>query len=240
MSFILDALRKSENKRSSRQDDEVRAVYEAPAPKPPKSRLWVIVLTIVLLFNLLLVLWMTSVWRQPSVPAPVVQLPPTTASTIAVPPRPKPSVVAPAMVTPEVSEPATGAPLQVPMAAVEPVAAVEIPSVEIPAIEPPVVTDLPPSAATAPQPSAAEAVTAAPLNAISELPASLRARVATLQMALHAYNANNPAASMVQIDGRLLRAGGRIDSDLLLEEITAEGVILSSGDYRFLLPRRGQ
>ncbi len=239
MSFILDALRKSENKRKNQHDDGVRAVYDEPAQKPPKSRLWVIALVFVLLFNLFLVLWMVNVWQHPSADMPVVQIPTATqtAPTSAPQPRPEESVVAPASVSTEPVVPVSEVEQPVPVAPGEPVAAIETPSVEIPAIKPPVMPEV---VIQIEPPPAAEPVVATRLNTIGELPATLRSRISTFQMALHAYNANNPAASMVQIDGRLLRTGGQIDEDLLLEEITVDGVVLRSGEYRFLVSRRGQ
>lgn len=241
MSFILDALRKSENKRHIQDSDTVRAVYESPTPKTQKTRRWVILLGLVLLLNLVLVVWMTSFHRSVPLELPIVQSP-APALTPATTDRPS----VPIGVTSEI----------------EVVESAQDAAPEEPALSANIATESesrPVEVAVATQPAAPE-MSSAPtqtesienlvaienpaasnkLYSLSELPPSLRSRISALQMPLHAYNANNPAASMVQIDGRLLRAGGQIADDLRVEEITAEGVVLRSGTYRFLLPRRGQ
>lgn len=253
MSFILDALRKSENKRHDQHPDAVTSVYEAPVPKSQKKRWWVFVLGCVLALNLMLVLWLVMHWQQPvgevakfqdalpqaehappparseaterkemaeasgpaaiDRPADVMDPEPAAATRNARPEEASPPADA---ITPELRT-RQQAPVTVPM---------------MPARE---------EQSSAPRPDiAVETGSESRLTPVNKLPTSLRARVSGLDMPLHAYNANNTAASLVQISGRLLRAGDHIGDDLVIEEITAEGAILRSGDYRFLLPRRGQ
>lgn len=230
MSFILDALRKSEKKRHNQNSVGVRAVYESPAPKPQKTRWWVIVLVLVLLINLMLVLWMTS-FRQsvpvePSITNSPMPSPIDSPASTAVAPETKAAEPAPAAapeqpdLTTEVATESESGPIE--------------PEVESQPAPPEIIST------TGQTEPTDEPVAGNKLYSISELPSSLRTRISALKVSLHAYNANNPAASMVQIDGRLLRAGGQVDDDLTIEEITADGVILSSGEYRFLLSRRGQ
>lgn len=231
MSFILDALRKSENKRHNQHRDSARAVYETQEPKPLKSRRWVVALVLVLLINLILVLWMTSFRQKIPVESPVTNLP--TPPTVDSP-------SAPIAVSSESKavEPAPAAAPEQPDLTIE----VATESESRP-IEPEVETQpAPPEiiSTTSQTESTDEPIVVSKLYSISELPSALRSRVTALQMPLHAFNANNPTAGMVQIDGRLLRAGDRIANDLKVEEITADGVILRSEEYRFLLPRRGQ
>jgi hypothetical protein len=58
-------------------------------------------------------------------------------------------------------------------------------------------------------------------------------------MSLHAYNRDNPAGSLVQINDHILHEGDSVTDKIRLEKITAEGVVLHYDGYRFLFPRRG-
>lgn len=208
MSFILDALKKSEHKRRALAGQESQAVFDAPAPASAVSRRWILVLVAFLLLCILLLLAVLVMQRSrnPQV-LPTRPLATDVDSVIA----PAPSVVLRPLAQRQPE-------LQVSQGAgqeqrSEPAAAVPVsPSVE----------------------------TGDPVYRISDLPADVRRRLPALQMALHAYNAADKDASLVQINGRLVREGAQIAENLMVEEITVDGAILRSGSYRFLLPRRGQ
>ncbi|MFO7765559.1 MAG: general secretion pathway protein GspB [Pelovirga sp.] len=222
MSFILDALKKSEHKRRARDEGEARAIFEPVGVKTSFSRYWIMLVVVLLLCAILLLgvlLWQRS-WQDDSTleqPAAATRQRTTaTQPSVAVPLAPSSDVVRPA--AQRQSEPDR---------LLKPVE--EQPVGEQPDI------------AAAPQ-NSTPAVSAAEdrIYSISELPANVRGRLPTLQMALHAYNPADPAASLAQINGRLVRKGSPAGDNLTVAEITADGVILRADDYRFLLPRRGQ
>ena len=71
----------------------------------------------------------------------------------------------------------------------------------------------------------------------SQLPISIQRRIPTMKMSLHAYNRENPSASLVQLNGHILREGEMVTDQIRLDKITAEGGVLHYDGYRFLLPR---
>ncbi len=232
MSFILDALKKSEHKRRARDEGEARAIFEPVGVKTSFSRYWIMLVVVLLLCAILLLgvlLWQRS-WQDDSTleqPAAATRQRTTaTQPSVAVPLAPSSDVVRPA--AQRQSEPDR---------LLKPVE--EQPVGEQPVEEQPVEEQ--PDIAAAPQ-NSTPAVSAAEdrIYSISELPANVRGRLPTLQMALHAYNPADPAASLAQINGRLVRKGSPAGDNLTVAEITADGVILRADDYRFLLPRRGQ
>lgn len=70
---------------------------------------------------------------------------------------------------------------------------------------------------------------------MAELPNSVRQELPALRISVHAYS-DNPAARLVGIDNRILREGDSVVPGLTLEQITPDGMIFSYREYRF---RRG-
>lgn len=75
---------------------------------------------------------------------------------------------------------------------------------------------------------------AAPPQAMAsaDLPAAVRQQLPTLSVAVHAYSAN-PRDRLVSINGRMLREGDSLTPDLRLEQITPDGMIFAYRGYRF-------
>jgi general secretion pathway protein B len=71
--------------------------------------------------------------------------------------------------------------------------------------------------------------------AMAELPDSVRKELPPMRISVHAYS-DNPAARLVGIDNRILREGDSVVPGLRLEQITPDGMIFSYREYRF---RRG-
>lgn len=212
MSFILDALKKSEHKRRAKAGQEPQALFEPSAPTSSVSRRWIMIFVVLLLCILLLLAVLVLQRSQNSQVLP--ERPLATVADTVVAPAPFPSVAPSVALQPDVEqqpriEESQGAGLE---QRAEPTAAV---------------------------PSSSEE-TEDQVYRISDLPTEVRRRLPALQMALHAYNAADADASLVQINGRLVREGAQIAENLTVEEITPDGAILRSGSYRFLLLRRGQ
>jgi len=224
MSFILDALKKSEHKRRAQAGGESAALFEMSGKKISARRRSLQLLIIFLLLGILLLLGVL-VWQNPWNATDRSRM---SEIVIAEPPA-----IAPAVQPQEDVQPTTQPSLAEPRKRAVTVpfpSAVATQPTPVPAQAPPVAPVTP----TAQQPVEDQVYT------ISDLPTDVRRRLPALQMALHAYNATDADASLVQINGRLVREGAQIAENLSVDEITGDGAILRSGAYRFLLPRRGQ
>lgn len=67
---------------------------------------------------------------------------------------------------------------------------------------------------------------------IDKLPASVREKLPPLAISFHFYS-HDPGSRMVSINGHLLREGQTMNEDLKVEEIIADGVIMSFQGDRF-------
>lgn len=65
-----------------------------------------------------------------------------------------------------------------------------------------------------------------------ELPVTVRAGIPSLSFAGHVYS-DQPRKRLIIINNRIVREKDRIENDLVLEEITAEGVVLRYQDTAF-------
>lgn len=72
-----------------------------------------------------------------------------------------------------------------------------------------------------------------------QLPVSIQKRIPPLRMSLHAYNRSDASSSMVQLNDKIMHEGDAVTDTIRLEKISADGAILRYDGYRFLLPRQG-
>lgn len=221
MSFILDALRKSE---TERQRQAGTGLVDAGHRPPAKRRSpWLPLLVVVLVANLVLVAWLW--WREPAAPATVATASP--APVAAVP-------------TASATPPAAGRSLAE-IAGAEDAPGDYADVADLPAIEPAPVTETlePPAAAAA----AGEAPAAAATGTVrDDLPTAAQL-VATgalagpvLHLDLHVFS-DDPAQRFVFINMRKYTEGMQLPEGSRLEEITRDGAIFSHDGQRFLLPR---
>ena len=224
MSFILDALKKSEERR--------RLHEEAHQPRQKLldlswagQRRWPAwLLLAVLLIALAGGWWLRGTALQPAAESQraVPAAPPhsvTGAAGNATPPaleasRPAPFAPVPAGSLGEAAGPLSGT--------AEPTGERAVPA----AVRAPLNTP----SATAPA--------ARPRPVASGVPAALRERMSSLTMSLHFY-AEEPARRMVRIDNRIVREGQAVADQLVLEEITPTGAIFSFAGARFSVPGPG-
>jgi general secretion pathway protein B len=221
MSFILDALKKSEQERRQRQTPDLHAEHAPPPEQRGGKRLWPILILVALLLNVAVF----SFWLRPwSAPEPSVQKELSAvdesiiaSETIAAPPLPvasQPVASQPAVSQPAVSQPAVSS------AAVErtsPASEEITPSSAESSVKPSL-----PVAKRAPETSNVPPS----LPRMEDLPNSFRRELPELVISLHFYT-DSPTARMVRINGRNLREKQHISENLTLQEITAEGVILN-------------
>lgn len=66
----------------------------------------------------------------------------------------------------------------------------------------------------------------------SDLPSSIRQQLPHMSVAVHAYS-SNPLDRLVSINGRMLREGDSLTPDLKLEQITPDGMVFAYRGYRF-------
>ena len=212
MSFILDALKKSENSRL-RQDHP--AIFDAQAAAVRRQGLprWGIALMVLLGLNLLILAY--ALWRPSEPPAavPTVQPESTTASaaahTAAAPAQSRPAQSRPALSAPALAAPPSAAPTRS-MAA-------------------------PPSDARRSTPPAfpVSSEESPTLPSRDDLLAA-GAAIPEANLNMHVYDAS-PALRFVLLNGQRLREGEVSREGLRVEQILPEGVLLSAGGTSFML-----
>ena len=244
MSFILDALKKSE---SDRQRQSGPALFEVKvAPRRPGLPAWAVAIALLLIINLGIVVWIMVRKPTPSAAPPPARL------LAAVPPAraaPQAATVSPVAATPAAAEEEGAAPLAptstptaltkgaLPPAAMS--AASEAQPVSAAAPSPGV-----PSGANpddyAPATDALDSFGHVRRGTASGVPlyqqAATQTQLPQLRLDLHAY-APRPEDRWVIINMHKLREGDSTPEGVRVESITPEGAVLSYQGTRFLLPR---
>ena len=261
MSFILDALRKSEHER---QRQTGPALVETPVAAPkPKSNVWATAAIALLVINLvaigLLLLYKSQEVPvaatnhdapRPAQPDPTpAKVPPTAqaAVTRTLPPpvvAPPPPMLRPAeaaSATPgtrnplegEVSGDATSMDQEAALRAAEPPAG---PPAVVPTRRGSVVYESLPDTDPGinPVPGSQRPSATANLPTADEFAA--RAGLPEMRLELHVYS-TDPQQRFAFINGRKYQQGDSTQEGATVEEITADGVILAARGNRFLLPR---
>ena len=67
---------------------------------------------------------------------------------------------------------------------------------------------------------------------VNELPAHVQAQIPDLVFSSHIY-ADDPSFRMVNINGRMIREGDRLNNNLQLIQITEDGVVLQLDEHTF-------
>lgn len=218
MSFILDALRKSEAARRRSEAPDLFAAMPA-TPEPVRARpnwpLWL--LGAVAVVSLIGVLWLLT-QRAPEV-LPAATVVDTTAET-----APADDVAASAQVP-------APAPVPMPPQTQPPVDSTQPPAVAATISQPPAALPQPlPRELPAPPP---EAVVVAPpptlpptgsIVSLADLDPAARKLLPPLKLSMHMWNETS-AQRFVILDGQRLREGDLL-GELVIERITREGVVL--------------
>jgi general secretion pathway protein B len=237
MSFILDALKKSE---SDRQRQSGPALFEVKVA-PPRTGLplWAIAIAALLVVNLAIVMWM--LWRHPA-----TRTPDSSAGAATVPQVGQP-VPAPAAQGPQAAGATTPAPappsVSLPAPAAQPPAAAPSPAL----VPNPGATngasDNPDDYAPAAEPEASPLLgnrvrraTADGVPLYQNAAASPGTRIPQLRLDLHVF-ALRPQDRFVMINMHKLREGDSLPEGVRVDSITPEGAVLSYSGSRFLLTR---
>ncbi len=214
MSFILDALKKSE---SDRQRNANPGMYELKVAVPrARFPAWAVILALLLGINLLVGVWYLMKTDQPTQPRST-----ETAATTLPPPAPQAPAAAPVTPEAERTDIARG---------------IFNPADFEPAVEP---EKAPPAAVrTAPRetrPPAASARRPATQGLPSRDDLILEGvTVPDVSMSLHVYDPD-PARRFAFINGNRTQEGAVLPNGILVQSITPDGAILLWQDRRFLL-----
>jgi general secretion pathway protein B len=225
MSFILDALRKSEHERQRQVGPGIADIRAGAASRSPFP-VWAIALGSLLALNMIVVIFLA--FRGHSTPE--VAPPDTVAVPALTTPAPPPAPTRPA-------PPASAAPAE-----------------PLDTQAPPAPDQLPEPSTAEPQPAPEveptlrpEAKSAAPIDTESDhsyasLPtlgdvALQGTSLPELHLDLHVY-ASRPADRFVFLNTRKYREGGKTPEGTTIERITPDGVVLNHHGVRFLLPRQ--
>jgi general secretion pathway protein B len=221
MSFILDALRKSE---AERQRQTGPGLADAGYRPPARRRaVWLPLLVIVLAANVLVLSW--ALLRERPAAAP-----PATAPTGEAPPAP---TISPGATTPAPADAPAGAPAEADGEDGDWATTADLPAVvaEPLAAAPPEPPDAVASAPAAPATSVVDAV-----PTMAQLEAAGALSLPPLHLDIHVFN-DRPAERFVFVNMRRYGEGAQLSEGPRVAEITPEGVILDHGGQRFLLPR---
>lgn len=232
MSFILDALRKSETERQRQASPGLVAAGQRPPA--PRRAVWVPVLAVVLVANfaLLAALW----WRdRAATPAPAATAPAAAVQPpIARARDTNQSLKAVAGIAPGEMDTATvvAEASQAESYAEEPAAENYTETLVLP-------SDAPDAAEAAPQPEPAgppSRIRAAELPSASELAATGALTIPELHLDIHVFS-TAPAERFAFINMKKYVEGTTLAEGPRVEEITPDGVVLSHNGQRFLLTR---
>lgn len=210
MSFILDALKKSENERQEQAAPEFATVPSSPdAPAAPR---WLWLLGALLAINAVVIVAF-ALRPQPIAPVARATLPPATSVETTAPDR-KPAAAA----EPRFAEQIADARRSQPVDTAEPEAAT-IPRPET------IVTEPPPAVSSL-----------ALLPSLAELRLDGSVNLPDLHVDIHVYS-DDAADRFVFINMKKYRENDRLSEGPRVREITAEGVVLDHRGTAFILPR---
>ena len=227
MSFILDALRKSETaRRRSEAPDLFATMPGTIAPMPARTQWPLLAIGGVGVLSLIAALWLFS-QRGPSQPA---SLPASDATTGATTPQAAPTATetqTPASIPPTPKPPqqpsaaeAPAAPIKTSPAPVAPPAAIAI-TRDLPAPPPEPDTD---TAATAPQIQPSTPATGDQVVSLADLDPEARKQLPPLKLSMHLWN-EAPSQRFVILDGQRLKEGDVL-GEIVVERISRDGAVL--------------
>lgn len=208
MSYILEALKKSEQERQLGHVPDISMLQVAPQRAPQRWQRWLLAALLLNLLVLLIVAWRP--WVRTAVPVPEA------AS--------QQQAAAPGFAAPDTQVAAQdSAPLP--------------PPVTTTVIAPPPVATVPP-AAPGPAPLRDEPLSALPPDAPrwQDLPADQRNDLPVPRIDVHVF-AREPARRFVLIELRKYHEGDRLDGGVTIESIRIDGIVLSYQGQRYRVDR---
>jgi general secretion pathway protein B len=265
MSYILDALKKSEKERQRGTAPDLLTVQEPVLREKKKRRVWPYIIFAVLIFGMGLAAYRLIPWQsrnekagtstaalQKSEPKPAESLQPEVSRTITTQAEIKKREVPP--LTNTTLEKSLKTPLAITKEEEKPVvqkAIVQSKIHEQPAVkkaaQPQTSQQALKSEITASAPSTVSpdvkpvqndpAPVPGKIYQSGDLPASVQQNLPAVTMSIFMYS-EDPASRMVRINGQTLREGQYISEGLKVEEIKPDGVILNYKNYRLHLGQK--
>lgn len=231
MSFILDALRKSETaRRRSEAPDLFTTMPNAAPPAPPRRQWPMLAVGGVGVLSLIAALWLFAQRTPAPAPAETSAAAGPSVEANAPPPPPPPPEPAPA-------DPAGTHPTR-DVAAVEPKVGPAVPAARIPTPAEPVVATPAPPRESPPAPATpspvVEPLPAPPVAAqspgdrivsIADLDPGMRSQLPPLKLSMHLWN-ETPSQRFVILDGQRMKEGDAI-GEVVIERITRDGAVLA-------------
>ena len=244
MSFILDALKKSEH---ARQRQAGPSLFEVKVVQPRRTvPVWAVIIVLLVLINVMTLGWIVLTRRHGKTQAPAVSPTPSAAAappTASRGPAPAPqAVTAPAPAPWPAPSSASAAPVPTLAPATPPASASASQSTASAspgtgAAYPPTPADLEP--ALQPAASAAASGSAPPAGSLplyAQIAAEPGSRLPRLHLDLHVYSPL-PSKRFVMINMQKLRQGDALANGVSVVKIRPDGVVLSYQGREFLLPR---
>jgi general secretion pathway protein B len=204
MSYILDALKKSEKERQRGTVPDILANQESLLHEQKKRPLLLYLLLAAILFNIVLLVWLLNPWQSKK--PGLVQLPDRQHSESRLAELPSPDLS-------RINSP------EVDMAMKEEAPKAAPQQVHVP-------TEQKGSATEAPLPIPNK------IYNLNELPLSIQESLPALTISVALYS-DDPASRMANINGQAMKEGQYLAAGLKLEEIIPDGVIFSYQNYRF-------
>ena len=224
MSFILEALKKSEQKRRDEESQSPPSIHERDVSRIVKTKRWMFAVLVLVAITASALFWYVVVRPSPVLSDSELILTPDVprsqvASPLPVPVDPPPRAVKAQLPPPSFVQ---SKPRSKPQLAVTTQSPVKHQQQVAPRLESsvPILRN------------------ESKIYDFDQLPGSIRNSIPTLKMMLHAYNREDSSASMVQLNGQILREGDSVTAQIKLQQITAEGIVLRYDGYRFLVLRR--
>lgn len=210
MSYILEALKKVEQKEKQGGAPKSLSFRGETAPKPKKRTLWLYLLIAALLLNAVAIFWWIG-------PRPNKQQTAAQASPVQ-----PPASVAPALPPADQSTLNRSSDTKV------------VPQARDISRPPALKTRETPAGTSVPPETRPEKRTAAHGRVLSldELPPSVKSSLPQFKVSGHAYSPD-PALRVTRINDQILQEGQSLTPGLKVEEITPAGIVLSYQGYRF-------
>jgi general secretion pathway protein B len=229
MSYILDALKKSDQQRQRGTTPTLPSAQATVSAPKQSSYVHYGVLAAVLLCAGIAIGWLYP-WQeeQPAHEAEPVAARPAIQKTNQASPTPRPDQVAMADKSEQklaVPSPAPAAPVISPKEPAVPVAAEQEQKLPVP-------SPAPAAPAVSPKEPAIPVAAEQKATTLAELPLAIQHEIPDMKIQLHSYS-NKSVNSIVSINSRMLKEGESLAPGLRLEKITPDGVILSYKGYRF-------
>lgn len=223
MSYILEALKKSENDRGETGTPTFQTVHHSSLQyQSQRQSMWPYILTAIVVINMAVLAYL--VYDSGKQPVVVAQAAPAIPATVAATPVYS-NTAQPQLVAPQQAQPATQPAAQAPaLAASRPTTPATVITEPQPAWQAPVQA----TAAPAPQDN-----TETVALSVNELPFDMQASIPDMAFSAHVYS-SNPRQRSVVINGNFMEEGDLLTSQLRLMEITTDGVVF---DYQGTLFR---